>query len=338
MGTQPTKTNHTNGDGTPEEVLVSARQSVLSENDSSSSSPPPRNVTTAPGHAPAFAVEDDAPRGPVPSPATASVDVDRIAAIWRARRPIAIATAAVAIVVFLIGSLVPAVYSSSSTLSITASSTPGGSAQDVALASNDFAAQDAQLVLTDGVLDPVAKQLGVSSSTLGAHISAGTLAAQNLVQITAQSGNAHTAQQWAQATATGFQRYLVARSKANSAALQQSVQQETVSLDNEIFLLQSEIAAAKGAVPGSEEVAQVQGLENQLTSLTSSRATLTANTAIAMASQQPNVAIVVSGTAPTKVSPRPTLYALIGALVTFLIACQLAVVAARRRTVRVEGH
>jgi capsular polysaccharide biosynthesis protein len=271
----------------------------------------------------------------IPDAAHASgTDVDRISVIWRARQWIVASTLLVGVAVYLLAGMSAAVYSSSATVSITAASTPGGSAQDVALASNSLAAQDALLVTSDSVLTAAAHQLDISPSTLASHLSSGTLNSQNLIQITAQGPSGDDAQRWAQATTTAFQAYLAKRAQKTSTSLRNSITAETESLDQQINLLQLVIDNAQTAPAGSAALTDLQSDQNQLTQLVSTRATLTANTALAIASQQPVITIVVSGTAPSKVSPRPTLYATVAALLTLLVACQLAIFVARRKPKR----
>ena len=265
------------------------------------------------------------------APHASGTDVDRVSVIWHARQWIVASTLLVGVAVYLLAGMSAAVYSSSATVSITAASTPGGSAQDVALASNSLAAQDALLVTSDSVLTAAAHQLDISPSTLSSHLSSGTLSAQNLIQITAQGPSGDDAQRWTQATASAFQAYLAERAQKTSTSLRNSITAETESLDQQISLLQLVIDNAQSAAPGSAALADLQSDENQLTQLVGTRATLTANTALAIASQQPVITIVVSGTAPSKVSPRPTLYAAVAALLTLLVACQLAIFVARRK-------
>jgi capsular polysaccharide biosynthesis protein len=259
------------------------------------------------------------------------IDVDRVSVIWHAGRWIIASALLVGAAVYLLAGMSPPVYSSSATVSITAASTPGGSAQDVALASNSLAAQDALLVTSDSVLTAAAHQLDISPSTLASHLSSGTLNSQNLIQITAQGPSEEDAQRWAEATTTAFQAYLADRAHKTSTSLRNSITAETESLDQQIDLLQLVIDNAQNAPPGSAALTDLQSDESQLTQLVSTRATLTANTALAIASQQPVITIVVSGTAPSKVSPRPTLYATVAALLTLLVASQLAIFVARRK-------
>ena len=262
------------------------------------------------------------------------MEFDRVGAMWRARYAIVAGTVLVGLVVYLLAGASAAVYSSSATVSITAASTPGGSAQDVALASNSLAAQDVLLVTSDSVLTVAARHLDISPSTLSGHVSSGTLNSQNLIQITAQGPTPDDALRWVRATTTAFQSYLVVRAQATSTTLHNSITAETETLDQQIDLLQLAISHAQDAPSGSSALADLQSYENQLTQLVATRATLTANTALAIASQQPVITVVVSGTTPSKVSPRPTLYATVAALLTLVVACQLSIFVARRRTRR----
>jgi hypothetical protein len=278
-----------------------------------------------------------APEQILPVEGTSGTDVDRVSAIWRARYAIVASTLAVGIAVYFLASASPVVYSSSSSVSITAASTPGGSAQDVALASNSLAAQDALLVTSDSVLAAAARRLGISPSTLSSHLSSGTLDSQNFIQITAQGPTSDDALQWVRATTIAFTTYLAERARTASSSLRDSIAGQTKSLNQQIALLQLAVDMAQNeyAPPGSAALANLQSYENQLNQLVGTRATLTANTALTIASQQPVITVIVSGTAPSKVSPRPTLYATVAALLTLLVACQVANFVARRKTSRV---
>jgi capsular polysaccharide biosynthesis protein len=271
---------------------------------------------------------DAVPEAKVDSPPP---DIDRLSTLWRARYLILLAVVVMGAAVYVISGATSPVYTSSATIGITAASTPGGNAQDVALASNDIAAQDAQLVKDDGVLTKASKALGVSVSTLSSHVSAGTLASQNIVQITVQSSHPALAQRWAHGIALAFQSYVLEKAQASSTSLQNSVEVQAAPLNQQISLLQLAISAASSAAPGSAAFVVLQSDESQLTGLVASRAALTESTALAIASQHPNVDILQSGTAPSKISPRPLFYGSLAALATLFVAAQLAIVAARRR-------
>ena len=138
-----------------------------------------------------------------------------------------------------------------------------------------------------------------------------------------------------QATTTAFQAYLAGLAQTTSSSLRNSIAAQTKSLNQQIELLQFEIDNTQNAPPGSTTLADLQSYENQLTQLVGTRATLTANTALAIASEEPVITVVLSGTTPSKVSPRPTLYATVAALLTLLVACQVAIFVARRKADRV---
>jgi capsular polysaccharide biosynthesis protein len=307
-----------------------------------SSAPSPNAATAANGFA---AHHDGAPgstevaaagRKSVPPDARTAAEIDRVSAIWRFRYAIVASTLVVGAVVYLLTGASAAVYSSPATVSVTAASTPGGSAQDVALASNSLAAQDALLVTSDTVVTAAARHLGISSSALSSHLSSGTLNSQNLIQITAQGPTKDDALRWVQAATTAFKTYLAERASSTSRSLRDSIAAHTESLNQEIALLQLAIARTENAPNSSTSLTNLQGFENQLTQVMGTRATLTANTALAIASQQPVITVIVSGSGPSKVSPRPTLYATVAALLTLLVACQLAIFVTRRRASRAE--
>jgi capsular polysaccharide biosynthesis protein len=263
---------------------------------------------------------------------------DRLTILWHAKFLILLAAVVVGGAVYLISNSATPVYTSSTMVGVTAASTPGGSAEDVALASNDLAAQDAPLVTADGVLSQASKKLGVPASSLAEHVTEGTVDAQNIIQITVQSSDPAKAQEWANGIAVAFQMYLVARAEANSSALQNSVNQQAAPLNLQITQLQQQIAAntstssgSTSLAAGSASLAELQSEESQLTELLGTRATLIENTALAIASQRPNVEVLQAASAPAKVSPRPLLYAVIAAIAALLLAAELAIFAARRR-------
>lgn len=306
--------------------------------------PEPHDVVADPRTVPTFGEGPDPWRVPGDGPADAGdvaaattgdrdpeVEDGRLGVLWRAKYAIAGATVLVGALVYVASSLMTPVYSSSATIVVTAASTPGGSAQDVALASNDLAAQDAQLVTADAVIGAAAAKLHVSGSTLSSHVSAGTVNAQNVIQVTVQSSGKASAQQWADVIAREFQSYLVLRAQANSQALRTSVNEQAAPLDQQITQLQNEIANAPAAGPGTEALSAIQSKEGQLTQLMASRATLEENTALAIASQNPNISIPTAAGTATKLTPRPSLYALVAMVLTVLVGSQIAIVLARRR-------
>jgi capsular polysaccharide biosynthesis protein len=264
-------------------------------------------------------------------------DTDRLEVLWRAKYVIVAAAVIMATLVYMASSAARPVYSSSASLSVTAASTPGGSAQDVALASNDLAAQDAQLVTADGVLTSAAKSLGVPPSVLSAGVTAGTLNAQNVIQITVQAPTPSQAQRRANGIALALRSFLLTRARTSSSALQSSVAAQAAPLDQQIAALRQAIDTVSAAAPGSLALAEVQSEEGQLTQLMASRASLTVSAALAIASQQPNIVVFQAAGPGTKISPRPTFYASLAALATLFIAGQLAIVAARRKTNSTAG-
>lgn len=258
-------------------------------------------------------------------------DIDRLGVLGRTSPFILGAAVIVAIVVYLVASLATPTYSSSASVTITAASTPGGSAQDVALASNSIASQYALQVTSDQVVLQAAHSLGVSPSTLRSHTSAGTLQGQNVVQITVQGTKAATARAEANAVATAFIPYVVAQGTKAAGVLQQAVANQVQPLDLQIQALSAAVNAPGTIAPGSAAQTRLSAEEAQLTQLQATRATLTANTALAIASEEPHVALTTAATASTKVAPQPSLYAIVAFIIALLVAAQISLMLARRK-------
>jgi capsular polysaccharide biosynthesis protein len=260
-------------------------------------------------------------------------NADRAAILWRARRPIVLVTVAVALAVFGVSHVVTPTYSSSETVQIIASQTPGGSPSDVASASNTLAAQDAQIVKSDAVLAPAAASLHVSTSELSEHISAGTVASQNLVQITAQSSDADEAKAWPGAVATSLKAVIQANAASQVATVEDNGRRQLAAVQAQISTLVATTRAEADPPPaeGSAAYLQYEANLNTLTGLYESRGTVDADLALETSAAEPQIVPLSTATAPTELSPKPSLYTGIAAAAAFLIACQIAISVARRR-------
>ncbi len=268
-------------------------------------------------------------------PTIHGTEPDRVSILWRATPYILLVTALVALGVYGVSKSLTPLYSASATVRITATQSPGGSATDVATASNDIAAQYAELVTSAPVLDPAAKSVGATASILSAHLSAGTVSSQNLVRVKAQSASRGQSAQWANAVATSLAHYVSTQSAAQTKSVQAALDAQLKPIDANIAQLQREIAAVSStAVAGSAGYVKLQSSESQLTELLTSRADLLTTTAVSIASDEPQVQVLSAAGPPTQVSPKPTLYTIIAALGALLIASEIALLVARRRSLR----
>jgi capsular polysaccharide biosynthesis protein len=274
------------------------------------------------------------PNIPVRTPerAQAEPEPDRVSVLWHAKYYILAVVVVVAVIVYAVSTSLTPVYSSSSTVRVAATQAPGGSASDVAAASNSLAAQYVELVNSSAVMGPAALSAHTSASNLSTHISAGTVSSQNLVRITAQSSHPAQAEAWANAAAKSLAAYITLQSAGQAKAIQSSVNSQLAPINAQIASLQRSIASqSAAAVPGTAGYLTLQSEENQLTELLASRAGLLTTTAVSIAADQPQVQVLTSASPPNKVSPKPGLYTLIAAAGALLVAGEVALVGARRR-------
>jgi capsular polysaccharide biosynthesis protein len=257
---------------------------------------------------------------------------DRISALWGAKIYILVVVILVAAGVYAVSKSMTPLYSSSSTVRVSATQAPGGSASDVATASNALAAQYAEVVTSSAVLTPAAGATQTPASTLSSHISSGTVASQNLIRITAQSTKKAQSATWANSVATSLAAYITRQSANQARLIQTSVNSQLAPINAQIATLENQISTeSPTALAGTTGYIKVQGEENQLTELLASRSGLLTTTAVSIAADQPQVQVLSTASAPSLVSPKPTLYTLIAAAGALLVACEVALTGARRR-------
>jgi capsular polysaccharide biosynthesis protein len=260
------------------------------------------------------------------------VSPDRVSVIWRAKFVIILVVVVVTLAVYAISRHITPTYSSSSTVRVSATQAPGGSASDVVSASNDLAAQYAELVTSSAVLDPAASAARTTGGELSTHISAGTVSSQNLIRVTAQSPNREQAQVWANDVASSLSTYVKDQSAQQAATIQASLTSQLRPISREISALEASIdQQSASAVAGTAGYVRVQSEESQLTELLTTRSDLLTTTAVSIAADQPQVGVLFAAGAPTQVSPKPTLYAIIAAIGSLVAACEIALARARRR-------
>ncbi|MDX6647625.1 MAG: hypothetical protein QOK40_3352 [Miltoncostaeaceae bacterium] len=261
--------------------------------------------------------------------------VSRGALIWRAKRLILAVAAVCGVLTLVVSMLVPATYSSSATVRVSFPPALGG-LRDTVLASNDLASQYAQLVTSTPVVDDAARRLGISSSNLRGAISAGTVADQNLISLSAQGSSAAEAGGRSNALADAFTRYLAQANARQTAAYATVVSKRLLPLQRQIDAAQARMArAARGfaaAGQGAREAANATFASQQslLATLQGQRQQLLSGLAQAAAGAQPSVEIVTVAGPGDKVQPRPVLYAVLALVLGGLVTAQIVVLAHRR--------
>jgi capsular polysaccharide biosynthesis protein len=230
--------------------------------------------------------------------------------------PIAIAAA-----VYSVSSRLAPTYEASSTLRIIAQGQSGISDQSV-LASNDLASQYAQLADAPSVTKRAAQSLKLPSGELDGQVSAGTVAAQNLVRITARAGDGPAAVRRADAVALAFVEYVSGLNERQANAYSRSVQRRLKPLDDEL--------SSARRLLNTGTPSQRNSTALLYSNLLVQRQQLLASIAQDAAASQPGVQLVAQASSASKVAPRPTLYALVGLVASALIAARIAFLMRRR--------
>ncbi|HZO36455.1 MAG TPA: oligosaccharide flippase family protein [Solirubrobacteraceae bacterium] len=219
------------------------------------------------------------------------------------------------------GRLTPT-YESTSTLRVQIQGQNGGSDQAVK-ASNDLAAQYAQLVDVGAVKRIAARKLNVPASELDGHVSSGTVAAQNLMTITASSEDGQQAVVRAKALTSAFRSYAHKLAGVQAATYVSAVNRRLAPLDKRIAEVEETLLI--GNVDQQQAAAQLRA------NLITQRQQTVASAAQDAVAAQPNVQLVGMAASAAKVSPKPKLYAFVAFIATLLIVARIAFVLVRRR-------
>jgi hypothetical protein len=237
-----------------------------------------------------------------------------------------LASLVVAGAVYLISNRVAARYQSSATVRVSVQATSGISDPAVT-AANDLASQDAQLASSAPVLRGAAARLHVARSTLEGTVTAGTIAAQNLVRISTTGSSPTQAQRRATAVARSFVSYIDRIDARQVGSYEAAVTSKLRPLAHEIATARKRLLSTNAETQRNATVL--------LSGLLSQQQTVLSSVAQASAAAQPSLQLVASGSVGTKISPKPSLYAGIGLLATLLILGRfLYVIGMRRSTLR----
>ncbi len=177
------------------------------------------------------------------------------------------------------------------------------------------------------MVDAAATSLGVPSGDLSGAVTAGTVAAQNLVRISATGSSPSQAQVRATAVAEAFVAYVTKLDQRQAHAYEQAVTSKLTPLKREIAAARLRLLSPNVEVQHNATVL-LSGLVGQEESVLSS-------VAGSAAAAQPTVQLVAPGGAGTKVSPKPSLYGAIAFAATLLLLGRfLYVIGIRRQRFR----
>lgn len=240
---------------------------------------------------------------------------------------IAIATVAVVlagVITYAVSSSVPATYKSTSELRVSVNGSTG-LGQDSIQASNELTAQLVQLLPTNAVLANPAAKLGMSPSALQSTVSVGSVAQENLLQVSATGSSPAQAQQRAATVTAAFLSYMRTDARVQATSY-------THVLQGGIQSMGSRLAKLEGQLNGASGTRTATVIEGEIASLQTQQQTLETDLAERQASSAPVIQSLQSAGAGSKVSPRPTLYAIVALVVAAFVAAQILTLMERRRS------
>lgn len=281
-----------------------------------------------PGYEPArLAVPEEV--GPAP---------DRWTLLWRAKVWIALATVVAGAGAYFASSRIAPSYQASSLVEVSAHPQTGISPQDIATASNELAAQLAQLTRTAPILGLAAQSLHDSAGAVGQHVVAAVLANQNLIQITAQNTTPKSTQARATAVAEALQGYVSAQGASAAGTPPAPTNTQLAAIDTQLAAAQADAAKAEAAAatsyPGTVSVAVAAQKATFVQQLQLQRNTVAMQVEAADANATPTVQVLGGASAAVKVQPRPTLYVGVTLVLAALLAGQISVFVGTRRHLR----
>ncbi len=255
--------------------------------------------------------------------------------IWRAKWFIAAATLVVAAGVYVLTLQQATSYSARASVRVTVPQAKGVPQQS-ALASEELAAQYAQLGTTLPVLASAEKALPDGSSLAG-HVSVVPLNNYNLIAVTATAATSAQAAARATAVAHSLVEYVRLINSDIVTAAGASITKQMTALDLQIAGLRKQIVkltAAAGKTGTSADVARANLLSSQqlLSSLVSLQAASVNGSTGDIAVAQPNVAVVDEPTSGVALKPKTLLYTGAAVLAALLGFGEVAVFRSRLRT------
>jgi Chain length determinant protein len=257
--------------------------------------------------------------------AQAAVARTRWQAIWAARWIVLGAALAAAVLALAVSAVIPKRFSASAIVRVTLPQSAGLSEQSVQ-AANDLASQYTQIATAGPIVAKAAASLGPAGAGLSAAVSASTVNSENLVQISARGDTAGAATARANAMAAAFVDTLNGENAANAAAaahrfthqldlIQARLLVTQQKLDNNLTLRES------GAALNQRQRAEVNALQNEVTSLEGAQQTLLSSQ---VSTGTPTLKLFSPSTSASQTQPRAPLYALVAFIVVLLSAAQIA--------------
>ena len=281
------------------------------------------------------------PEGADHQPARSAEPVDRLGAIWNGKWRILLVAVLVALLTLGITALLPRTYSSSVQVALNASPVSGASVTDVTTAGNDLAAQYAQVVSTEVVLQPAAAAVGTTSASLHDRVKATTVASQNVILLTVQARGRDQAQQEATALGNSLVAYVTENGAATADRYRKQIETQLAPLDAQIVAAKRKVDSISSSLAKidskttpqavSAASARLSSAQQLYSSLNDRRTGLATQATVQAVSLAPQAVVLGPSSAATQVEPRPALYTAIAGLLGLVIAAQLVVTLSERR-------
>jgi capsular polysaccharide biosynthesis protein len=238
---------------------------------------------------------------------------------------ILIVAVVVAVATYFVARLVPAQYKSTASVVVQVS---GSNPDQTATAANSVAGQYAQDVTAQVVIAGASRKLSAADAHgLSSAVSGGTVASQNIVQVSATGSSAGQAQQRAAALLAGLTEYVHRLVVGQTKAYAHAAQAQLTPIVSQIDRITSELDKA----PTSKLTSgRYLALQSTLSTLIAERAS--ANVAIAQnaTAGEPSVTLLSEAGPGSQVAPRPTLYAGVAFLLALIVMWQLLLALAPR--------
>ena len=228
-------------------------------------------------------------------------------------------------VTYAVSNSVPATYKASSELRVSVNGS-NGLGQDSIQASNELTAQLVQLLPTNAVLAKPAASLGMTPSALQSAVSVGSVAQENLLQISATGSSPAQARQRASTVTNAFLRYMRNDARVQASSYMNALQGGIKSMSSKLAKLETQLNQASATDTRAATV-----IEGQIASIQAQEQTLRTDLAQREASSAPIIQQLQAAGDGSKVSPRPTLYAIVALIVAAFVAAQVLTLTERRR-------
>lgn len=236
-------------------------------------------------------------------------------------------SAVIAVLVYVGSSMLPKTYGSSAEVLVNVS---GSDPNSTSQGADSLASQYSQQVNSSQVLAIADKSLGANVQIPSGSVSAGVVAAQNLIQISVSNSDPVIAQKVAQAVSDAFVLYVNEQNKAQALRTSEAEQTQLAPLKNQIAGLQRQLSAAERS-KAANAAQKVSNLNTQISNLQVQVAAAEAQFATAAATAQTSLTQVSAASDGSQTAPKPKLYALVAFVIAFLIGLRVAMLLYRRR-------